>query len=107
MHETVMRLFACLTMCLIPILANAGQGDDQAPSEPQAYCVNRSADFYPYRGEPCKTGYQLGSGNCRKNDGRMVAASKEQCAEMAGTVEIPVEGGRLPFDRSRTPIPIK
>jgi hypothetical protein len=45
---------------------NAAQVDAQAPSDPQAYCVNRSADFYPYRGEPCKSGYQLGSGNCRK-----------------------------------------
>jgi hypothetical protein len=55
MREAAMRLFACLTMCLIPIFAQGTQTDDQAPSEPQAYCVNRSADFYPYRGEPCKT----------------------------------------------------
>jgi hypothetical protein len=27
----------------------------------------------PYTGEPCKSGYQLGSGNCRKTDGRLVA----------------------------------
>jgi hypothetical protein len=49
-----MRLVARLTMCLMPILANAAQADAQAPSDPQAYCVNRSGDFYPYRGEPCK-----------------------------------------------------
>ena len=91
-----MRLVACLTMSLMPILANAAQMDAQAPSDPQAYCVNRSADFYPYRGEPCKSGYQLGSGNCRKTDGRMVAVPKEQCAAMAGTVELPFEGGRRP-----------
>jgi hypothetical protein len=91
-----MRLVACLTltMCLMPIVANAAQSDDQAPSEPQAYCVNRSAEFYPYTGEPCKSGYQLGSGNCRKADGGMVAVPREQCAAMAGTVELPVEGGR-------------
>src|SRR5215471_11556525 len=98
-----MRLVACLTMCLIPILANAAQTDDPAPSEPQAYCVNRSAEFYPYRGEPCKSGYQLGSGNCRKPDGRMIAVPKAQCAAMAGTVELPVEGGRRP----QTPQPTK
>jgi hypothetical protein len=91
-----MRLAACLTMTLMPILANAAPMDPQAPSDPQAYCVNRSADFYPYRGEPCKSGYQLGSGNCRKTDGRMVAVPKEQCAAMAGTVELPFEGGRRP-----------
>jgi len=99
-----MRLVACLTMCLIPILANAAQAEDaQAPSDPQAFCVNRSADFYPYRGEPCKSGYQLGSGNCRKADGRIVAVSKEECAAPFGTVEIPIEGGRRP----QTPQPTK
>jgi hypothetical protein len=89
-----MRLVACLTMCLIPILANAQMGA-QAPSKPQAYCVNRSADFYPYTGEPCKSGYQLGSGNCRKTDGRMVAVPRERCVAIAGIVELPFEGGRL------------
>ena len=91
-----MRFVACLTMCLIPILANAAQMDAQAPSDPQAYCVNRSADFYQYRGEPCKSGYQLGSGNCRKTDGQMVAVPKKQCDAMAGTVELPFEGGIRP-----------
>jgi len=49
-----MRLVACLTLCLMPIMANAAQTDAQASSDPQAYCVNRNADFYPYTGEPCK-----------------------------------------------------
>jgi hypothetical protein len=65
-------------------------------SNPQAYCVNRSADFYPYTGEPCKSGYQLGLGNCRKSNGRMVAVPREQCLAMAGTVELPVEDGIPP-----------
>ena len=60
----------------------------QAPSDPQGYCVNRSADFYPYTGEPCKSGYQLGSGNCRRTDGRMVAVPREECLAQAGTVEV-------------------
>jgi hypothetical protein len=51
-----MRLVACLTMCLMPILANAAQTDAQAPSDPQAYCVNRSADFYPLQVSPAKAG---------------------------------------------------
>jgi hypothetical protein len=88
-----MRLVAWLTMCLTPILANAGQTDVQAPSDPQAYCVNRSADFYPYTGEPCKSGYQLGLGNCRQTNGRIVAVQGEQCVAMAGTIELPFEGG--------------
>jgi|ERR1700730_486483 hypothetical protein len=103
MREAAMRLVACLTMCLMPILANAAQMDAQVPSDPQAYCVNRSADFYPYTGEPCKSGYQLGSGNCRKTDGRMVAVPREQCVAMAGTVELPFEGGRRPFGGPQAP----
>ena len=83
-----MRLVACLTMCLILILANAARTGAQVPSGPQAYCVNGDADFYPYTGEPCKSGYQLGSGNCRKRDGRMVTVPKEECLAQAGTVEV-------------------
>ena len=103
-----MRLVACLMMCLIPILVNAAQAEDaQAPSDPQAYCVNRSAEFYPYTGEPCKSGYQLGSGNCRKTDGRMIALPKEQCVAMGGLVALPFEGGRSPFDGTQPPKPMK
>src|SRR5262249_5851307 len=96
MREAAMRIVACLTMCLMPILANAAQTRVKAPSEPQAYCVNRSANFYAYTGEPCKSGYQLASGNCRKTDGRMVAVPRGQCVAMAGTVELPLERGRRP-----------
>jgi hypothetical protein len=90
-----MRLVACLIMCLMLILANAAQTSAQAPSDPQGYCVNRSADFYPYRGEPCKSGYQLGSGNCRRTDGRMVAVPREECLAPA-RVELPFEIGIPP-----------
>jgi hypothetical protein len=89
-----MRLVASLTLCLMPMLANAAQTAGQAPSAPRAYCVSFDADFYPYTGEPCKSGYQLGSGNCRKPDRRMVAVPREQCVAMAGTVELPFERGR-------------
>jgi hypothetical protein len=96
----MMRLAARFTICLLAMLASgapaSAQTSGQPPSEPQAYCVNRSAEFYPYTGEPCKSGYQLGPGNCRKTDGRMVAVRKEQCVAMSGTVELPVEGGRPP-----------
>ena len=68
----------------------------QAPSDPQGYCVNRSADFYPYTGEPCKSGYQLGSGNCRKTNGRIVAVPREECLAQAGTIELPFENGIPP-----------
>ena len=96
-----MRLIACVTACLVPILADAAQMAPPTSSDRQAYCVNRSADFYPYTGEPCKSGYQLGLGNCRKTDGRIVAVPREQCVAMAGTVELPFEHGipPLPFPK--------
>ena len=89
-----MRLLACLIISFIGFLTNATQTNAQASSDPPAHCVNRSADFYPYTGEPCKSGYQIGSGNCRKTDGHVVAVTKERCAAMEGTVELPFEGGR-------------
>src|SRR5215475_4794106 len=107
MPVATMRLVACLMVCLMPILANAARADDQAPSEPQAYCVNRNADFYPYWGEPCKSGYQLGSGNCRKADGRIVAVPREQCVAMPGTLEVPFEGGRRQLDEPQAPKSMK
>ena len=96
--EASMRLVACLAMCLILILASAAQSGAQAPSDPKGYCVNLSADFYPYTGEPCKSGYQLGSGNCRRTDGRVVAVPREECLAQAGTVEVHFfyDGSRLP-----------
>jgi hypothetical protein len=91
-----MRLIACVTMCLVPILADAAQMAPQTSSDPKAYCVNLSADFYPYTGERCKSGYQLGLGNCRKTDGRIVAVPREDCLAQAGTVELPIEYGIPP-----------
>ncbi len=91
-----MRSFAYLTtlVSLVPTLVNGAEKDTRVPSKPQAYCVNRNAEFYPYTGEPCKSSYELGSGNCRKANGRTVAVPKEQCAALSGTVELPVERGR-------------
>jgi hypothetical protein len=88
-----MRLIACVTTCLVPILANAAQMAPQTSSDSQAYCVNDSADFYPYTGKPCKSGYQLGSGNCLKTNGRIVAVPREECLAQNGTIELPFEHG--------------
>ena len=35
-------------------------------------------------------------GHVHQTDGRMVAVSKAQCAALAGTVELPFEGGIRP-----------
>jgi hypothetical protein len=99
-----MRLVACLTMCMMSVLASAAPTGAQAPSGPQAYCVNNSADFYQYSGEPCKSGYQLGAGNCRKTDGHMVAVPREECLAQAGMVELPFEHGISPRPAPR-PLP--
>ena len=90
-RDAVTRLVPC-AVSLMPVSQSVAQTGLQAPSDPQAYCVNRSADFYPYTGEPCNSGYQLGPGNCRKADGRMVAVAKEQCVAMGGLVALPFEG---------------
>ena len=91
-----MRLIACVTACLVPILADAAQMAPSTSSDRQAYCVNRNADYYPYTGEPCKSGYQLGSGNCRKTNGRIVAVPREECLAQDGTIELPVEEPAIP-----------
>src|SRR5262245_21176743 len=106
LHAGVRHALGC-ALRSVSCRSNAAQTDAQVPSDPQAYCVNHSADFYPYTGEPCKSGYQLGLGNCRKTDGRMVAVPREECAAMAGTVELPFEGGRRPFDGPQAPKLIK
>jgi hypothetical protein len=90
-REAVTRLVGC-AVWLMAISQSGAQTDPPAPSDPQAYCVNRGGDFYPYTGDPCKTGYQLGPGNCRKADGRMVAVAKEQCVAMGGLIALPFEG---------------
>jgi hypothetical protein len=81
------RVIACFAVCLISFDAHA------AEPQPQSYCVNLSADFYPYTGKPCKSGYQLGPGNCRNASGEMVAVTREQCLKMGGAVELQIEQG--------------
>ena len=88
-----MRVIPWLAVCLVP-LVHAAQS--QPASEPRAYCVNLSADFYPYFGEPCRSGYQVGPGNCRNASGQMVAVTREQCSKMGGTIELPTEQGVPP-----------
>ena len=43
-----MRLVACVTVCVIPVVANAAQTESWPSFDPPAYCVNRGADFYRY-----------------------------------------------------------
>ena len=49
-----MRLIACLTVRVIPVVANAAQTKGQPPSDAQAYCVNHRADFTRMLGNVAK-----------------------------------------------------
>src|SRR5579864_2466987 len=98
--EDVMRAMICSSLaCFLIAGAAVAAQPELRPSEPQAYCVGRDGDFYPYAGGTCKSGYQLGSGNCRQDDGRVTATPKSQCLAMNGHIELPVEspiGPRTP-----------
>ncbi len=66
-----MRSLALVAACVfVPIIASACQSDSQPQSSfvSQNYCVNRNAQFYLYEGDPCASGYMLGTGNCRAAD---------------------------------------
>jgi len=89
-----MRVTACVAVFLISFAAHPAQS--QAASERHAYCVNFSGDFYPYSGEPCKSGYQLGPGNCRNASGQIVAVARKQCLKMGGTLQLQIEQGVKP-----------
>jgi len=71
--------------------ADFGERRSNGRSSLLSVCVNPHADFYPYRASLAKAGHQLGLGNCRKTDERMVAAPIEQCVVIAGTSELPFE----------------
>jgi hypothetical protein len=51
------------------MLTNAAQTHAQAPSDRPAYCVNRSADFYPYTGDPAKAAIRSGRAIAEKLTG--------------------------------------
>jgi len=75
----------------LAVLANnaAAAPPAEKPSQPQAYCISEKAEFYPYTGENCKEGYQLGSHNCRRPDGATVLISWKECEAVSGNIELP------------------
>jgi hypothetical protein len=64
-------------------------GSTAQASNPQAYCINANAEFYPYAGDPCSTGYQLGTHNCRLPSGELHLVSRVDCQNMGGLVALP------------------
>jgi hypothetical protein len=78
----------------------------QAPSNPQGYCVNRGADFYPYAGEPCKSGYQLGSVIAEELTGAWLPCQESSAFQWTAQSSYPskAEYLRYPFVRSKLQI---
>ena len=77
-----MRLVACLTMCLMPILANAAQMDAQAPSDPQAYCVNIAAPTFIRTGvSPAKAGINSDRAIAEKLTGAWLPCQKSSALQ--------------------------
>jgi hypothetical protein len=89
-EEETMRTLYWLSPCLLILGIATVQAAEERTSTTQSYCINKNADFYPYKqGENCKKGYQLAPGNCRLPTGKIVAAVKNECLSMTGTVELP------------------
>jgi hypothetical protein len=88
---------------LAALIASAACGAQESRPAPEAsarsYCINAEADFYEYAGGTCRSGYQLGPGNCRLSDGSFRAVSREACRELGGMIALPsppaLDPGRL------------
>jgi hypothetical protein len=68
------------------------------PASARSYCINAEADFYEYDGGTCRSGYQLGAGNCWLADGSFRAVPREACRELGGMIALPgmpILDGRL------------
>jgi hypothetical protein len=83
-RAVILQLFACRTAIHIFV----AEIDEVLLAETTP-CLNA-------RGKVERRRAQLEKSVARKTDGRMVAVSREQCVAMAGTVELPFEGGRRP-----------
>jgi hypothetical protein len=49
-----------------------------------AFCINQQAEYYPYTGGVCRTGYQLGTHNCRTPDGELHMMAPADCRRAGG-----------------------
>jgi hypothetical protein len=68
-------------------------GNGEPASDRSAYCINASAEFYRYTGDPCQTGYQLGTHNCRLPNGDFVLVSRNDCETRGGLLASPAPAG--------------
>src|SRR4051812_14256660 len=92
--------FVSVIAALIASSAYAGEvAPAQTAAAGRSYCVNAAADFYEYTGGPCRSGYQLGPGNCRMPDGGFRAVPADTCSGLGGMIALPappaLDSGRL------------
>jgi hypothetical protein len=88
--EEAMRTLLWMSPCLLLMGTAAGQAAEERTAPTESFCINKKAEFYPYKpGENCKSGYQLAPGNCRLPTGKIVAALKDECQRMTGSLELP------------------
>jgi hypothetical protein len=87
-----------LTAAFAGLLFASG-GAMAADTGKQSYCINDHADFYPYKeGQNCRSGYQIGDGNCRLKDGSVVAVNKAECTGRGGEVALPAPAALVTGD---------
>ena len=86
-----MRLIACVTTCLVPILADAAQLAPKTSSDSQAYCVNRSADFYPYTVNPAKAAINSDQAIAGKQTGALLPCQERRASHRAARSNYPLK----------------
>ena len=91
-----MRVIACVTTCLVPILAAAAQMAPQTSSDRQAYCVNRSADFYSYTGEPCKSATNSDRAIAGKQTGALLPCQERSASHRTARSNYPLKTPLFP-----------
>jgi hypothetical protein len=78
--------------------AAQGTGPVQPVSGRPAYCVNAGGEFYVYTGELCRSGFQLGPGNCLLPGAELVALPRNECLRQRGMPAMP--DGSAPVPRA-------
>jgi hypothetical protein len=63
-----------------------------------AYCVNAAGEFYVYTGDLCRSGYQLGPGNCLLPGAELIAVSRAECLRRGGMPAM--QDGSAPMPRA-------
>jgi hypothetical protein len=91
-----MRLIACVTICLVPILIAAAQMAPQTSSDRQAYCVNRSADFYPIRVSPAKAAINSDQAIAGKQTGTLLPCQERSASHRAARSNYPLKTPLFP-----------